>query len=181
MKVRSVPSLVLLLLILSFSSVGIVAGLVFGKPILEQAKTSEEWPQTPGAILVSELEESRSDEGTRMYSAHVVYRYDLDGGSFESDRVWFGGDYSTSDRSEMSEVVRRYPVGADVMVYYSPDDPSQSVLMPGAYLSSYILFVIGMVFLSVAGLLLLIYVVLIVRSSMKIDEQQFDELLNASS
>ena len=116
-----------------------------------------------------------------MYSAHVVYRYDLDGGSFESDRVWFGGDYSTSDRSEMSEVDRRYPVGADVMVYYSPDDPSQSVLMPGAYLSSYILFVIGMVFLSVAGLLLLIYVVLIVRSSMKIDEQQFDELLNASS
>ena len=130
-----------------FTTIGIVAGLGFGKPLPDEAKASEQWPQTQGEILKSELEESQSEDGT-MYGAHVAYRYAQDGGEFESSRVWFGGDYSTSDRSEMFEVVRKYPVGSVVQVYYSPDNPAESVLMPGAYTSSYVLYSIGMLFLT---------------------------------
>jgi hypothetical protein len=164
MKPRSLATPILLLIGCTFTIVGIVAGLVFGKPILDNAKASEDWPQTQGEVIESELEESRGDNGT-MYSAHVVYRFALDGGDFESNRIWFGGDYSTSNRSEMFEVVKKYPVGQTVTVYYSPDTPSESVLMPGAYASSYVLFAIVMVFLGVGGSLLLGFVFLFVRSA----------------
>jgi len=163
MKPRSLSTLVLLLIGSVFTIIGIVAGLVFGKPILDKAKASEQWPQIQGEVIESELETSQGENGT-MYSAHVVYRYALDGGDFESDRIWFGGDYSTSNRSEMFEVVKKYPAGKAVTVYYSPDKPSESVLMPGAYTSSYILFAIGMVFLGIGGALLLGFVFLFVRS-----------------
>lgn len=154
---------ILLLLGGIFTTIGIIVGLVVGKPILDQAKATEQWPQTEGEILESELQESSGDQGT-MYSAHVVYRYALDGGEFESNRIWYGGVYSTSDRSEMFEIVKQYPVGKTVTVYYSPDSPSESVLIPGAYVLSHVLYVIGLVFLGIGGFLLLILIILVVRS-----------------
>jgi len=174
MKPKSLSIVILLLIGGIFTTIGIVAGLVFGKPILDQAKASEEWPQTQGEILESELVESHDDDST-TYGAQVIYRYSLDGGEFESDRIWFGGDYSTSNRSEMFEVVKKYPVGQAVTVYYSPDDPTEAVLMPGAYTSSYVLFAIGMVFLGIGGSLLLGFVFLFVQSvtGFKSEESQF--------
>jgi len=100
-----------------------------------------------------------------MYSAHVVYSFEVDGEKFESNRLWFGGDYSTSDRSEMFEIVKKYPAGQDVTVYYSADDPSQSVLTPGAFASSYIMYGIGMAFLGIGVLLLCILIFVAVRSA----------------
>ena len=163
MKSGSLAIVVLLFLGVVFASIGAVTGLVFGKPMLDQAKATEQWPQTSGEVLESELVESRGDDGF-LYRAHVVYRYALDGAEFESDRIWSGLDYSTSDRSEMQEIVRTHPVGKTVTVYYSPDDPAESVLMPGANLSSYVLFSVGLVFLAVGGFLLLIAVFLVARS-----------------
>ena len=137
-----------------FVGVGYLVGIWLGKPILDDAKTSTTWPTTPGEVIESELERHRGEDGT-TYSALVVYRYSLDGGEFESDRVWIGGNYSTSNRAEMQAVVREYPVGNRVTVYYSPDDPAQSVLKPGAFISSYVCFGIGMVFLVIGSMLLL--------------------------
>ena len=163
MNAGKVVWLVLLLLGGIFTTIGVLIGLVVGKPILDNARATEQWPQAGGEVLESRLDESRGENGT-MYSAHVVYRYALDGGEFESNRIWFGGDYSTSDRSEMFEIVRQYPVGKQVTVYYSPDEPSESVLIPGAFVLSHLLYVIGLVFLAIGGVLLLVLVFLVVRS-----------------
>lgn len=155
--------LVLLLLGGIFTTIGVLVGLVVGRPILDNARATEQWPQADGEVLESRLDESRGENGT-MYSAHVVYRYALDGGEFESNRIWYGGDYSTSDRSEMFEIVKQYPVGRQVTVYYSPDEPSEAVLIPGAFVLSHLLYVIGLVFLAIGGVLLLVLVFLVVRS-----------------
>jgi len=96
-----------------FTSVGTVVGLVIGKPLLDKARASENWPHTQGEVLESELIESRGDNG-RMYSANVVYRYALDGGEFESNRIWFGGDYSTNisiDNAQDRETVSGWYAG----------------------------------------------------------------------
>ena len=174
MKLRSFPVIILLLIGGVFTTIGIVTGLVFGRPILNKAKASEQWPQTQGEVLESELHESQDDNST-TYAAHVIYRYSLDGGEFESDRIWFGGDYSTSNRSAMFEIVKKYSVGQTITVYYSPDDPAEAVLMPGAYISSYLLFVIGMVFLAIGNLLLVGFAFMFVRSvtGFKSEESQF--------
>jgi hypothetical protein len=176
MKPGSFSVIILLLLGGVFTTIGIVAGLVFGKPILDNAKASEQWPQTQGEVLESELHESRGDDGT-TYAAHVIYRYSLNGGEFESDRIWFGGDYSTSNRSEMFEIVKMYSVGQAVVVYYSPDDPTEAVLMPGAYTSSYLLFAIGVVFMAIGSLLLVGFAFMFVRSvtGFKSEESHFPD------
>ena len=132
--------------------VGYLVGIHFGKPILDQAKASESWPTVNGTVLESDLEKHSGESTT--YSANIVYRYTVEGEDFDSDRVWFGGGYSTSNRSEMQDVVREYPVGQAVTVHYSPENPAEAVLKPGAFTSSYVLYVIGLVFLVIGGLML---------------------------
>ena len=147
-----------------FCAAGSFIALSFGKPLLDKAKASEQWPTTEGEVIESELERHRSNQST-TYSALVVYKYAVDGGEFESDRIWFGGDYSTSDRSEMSAVVKDFPVGKAVTVYISPDDPAESVLMPGAFISSYLLYSISLAFAIIGGLMM---AAIIIRLAMSI-------------
>ena len=128
MKLGFFPTIILLLLGGVFTTVGIVAGLVIELPILNGAKACEQWPQTQGEILDATSLESQGDDGT-TYTAHVTYRCSLNGNEFESDRICLGGDYSTSNRSKMSEIISKYSVGQAVTVYYSPDVPSVAVLM----------------------------------------------------
>ncbi len=162
MKADKTVWLVLLLLGGIFTTVGVVVGLFVARPMLNNARATEQWPQTDGEVLESSLQESQGDDGI-LYSAHVVYRYALDGGEFESSRIWYGGQYSTGDRSEIFEVVKRFPVGSSVTVYYSPDKPSESVLIPGTFVVSQVLSIIGFIFLAVGGFLLLLMVRFMVR------------------
>lgn len=148
---------------LLFAVVGGFVGFYFGKPLIDEAKASESWPTVQGSVTESQLE-SHTDDGSTTYSVHVIYEYTVQGQQLDSDRVWFGGDYSTSDRSGMQKIVRDYPIGKQVTVYYSPDDPTESVLLPGAYFSTYIIFVVGMVFLVAGAVMLLIPVGKIVLS-----------------
>ena len=128
MKLGSFPTVVLLLIGSVFTAIGIVAGLVIGLPILIDAKACEQWPQTQGEVLDATFLESQGDDGS-TYAAHVTYRDSLNGNEFEADRICLGGDYSTSNRSKMSEIISKYSVGQAVTVYYSPDVPSVAVLM----------------------------------------------------
>lgn len=129
-------------------------GFYIGKPILEKAKASASWPTTEGSVIVSELERRRKKKST-TYEAAVVFKYEVAGEELEGDKIWFG-QYSSSNRSEMQALLRQYPVGKKVTVYYSPDEPSAAVLQPGAFKSSYMVYGIGMLFLGIGCLLLLI-------------------------
>lgn len=138
---------------------GLALGL--GKPVADKANASTEWPTTQGTIVVSGVDEKisrrrrkRSFRRTtrKSYSAHVVYEYEVDGQHFESDNIWYGS-YSSSSRSSAQKLAAKYPVDTQVEVYYMPGEPSESVLMPGAFFSSYIMLIVGSVFAGV-GLLL---------------------------
>jgi hypothetical protein len=117
-----------------FLLIGGGVAFYFGKPILDKARASESWPTVQGQVIKSELE-SHHDKKKTTYSALVIYKFEADGEDYEGDEVWFG-QYSSSDRSAMQKLVKEYPVGKDVTVYYSPDDPTQAVLQPGAFTSS---------------------------------------------
>lgn len=138
---------------LLFALIGGGVGFFIGKPILDNAKASESWPSVPGKVIESELERRRND-GKTTYSAVIVYQYTVDGQQLECDDVWFG-QYSTSDRSEINRIVRQYPVGQQVDVYYSPNDPATAVLQPGVTASSYLVFGIGMLFFGIGGLMII--------------------------
>ena len=57
-----------------FAIVGYFVAFTFGKPILDNAKRSVDWPSVSGVVTQSALETSRS-KGKTMYSFDVGYRY----------------------------------------------------------------------------------------------------------
>ncbi len=146
-------------IVLIVGSVFLIAGyclLTFwGKLTLDNAKASINWPTVPGEVTESRVDSHRDKDGT-TYSAEIVYRYTVDEAEVHSDNVWFGGNYSSSSRGQFEEIVRRYPVGKQVLVYYKPDDIFIAVLEPGAHFTSYIGFVMGWGFLLVGACLLLV-------------------------
>ena len=64
----------------------------------------------------------------------VEYRYKVAGKLYRGTRIWFrhsvtAGAIRVGDREfQADEVVERYPVGAEVVVYFNAADPEDAVL-----------------------------------------------------
>lgn len=95
---------------------------------------SHKWPTVPGEIVSSELEhKSGRHDGKRIttYAAGIRYAYEVDGKAYESDQIQLGGSSETSEPEEFERMVKRYPEGKRVKVYYDPTDPATATLEPG--------------------------------------------------
>jgi len=134
-----------------FALIGYFVAFHAGKPILDNARRSTEWPSVPGVVQRSKVATSTSD-GKTMYKADVVYKYQVGDRDYQCSTVAFGGDFSSSDSSWAHAVRDKYPAGSEVEVFYQPEEPANAVLEPGATWKSYMVFGIGMVFLVVGGL-----------------------------
>jgi hypothetical protein len=126
-----------------------------GSPILEHAQASTHWPSVEGKITRSEVTTSRDSKGKTKYHTHVEYSYAVEGQALTNNVVWFGDDYSSSNRSTHAEVANRYPLGQTVKVFYDPSQPSLTALEPGAKFSSYVVYGIGWA-LTIAGVLIML-------------------------
>lgn len=146
---------ILLLLGVIFSVVGCGMAFFIGQPMLDTAEESLSWPNAPGTVLESELDQYEDEEDGRMYRAIVVYEYSLDGADFESDRIWLDGNFSTSDRTLIFETLKKYPVGQQVTVFYNPASPAESALEPGTSTGGYIVYGLGLGFLGLGCFLIL--------------------------
>ena len=134
-----------------FAVVGYFVAFSFGKPILDNAKASSDWPNVNGKITRSAVATKRSD-GKTMFSFDVVYKYEVEGKQYTCNNVYFGGEGSSSSSSSANGVVSRYPKGSEVKVYYEPANPGNAVLEPGTTWSSYLVYGVGMVFLVIGVL-----------------------------
>ena len=85
-----------------------------------QQKASS-WPFVNGQIVESELRHTIDET-----SAHIAYEYSVTGRRHKSSQVSYSGMSKAS--SEREALISRYPVGAEVTVYYDPTNPSQAVL-----------------------------------------------------
>lgn len=155
--------------------------LVAGGLQLAKARSSTSWPTVTGTVLTSTVEATehkpsaeeqrrererrrspqvrigvgQKDEVRFTYEAVVTYSYSVDGVDHEGDRISIGA--AGSGDPELAEAIRgRYPVGGAVPVHYDPSDPASSVLEPGVHGSTYILAIIGVVFLFMGALVLLL-------------------------
>jgi len=94
-----------------------------------QARQSASWPQTDAEITKSEV--VREDEkGKPAWDPKISYRYTVDGKNFTSSKVSWRS-FSTSIYIHAEEVATKYPVGSVHKAFYSPDDPSKSILESG--------------------------------------------------
>ncbi len=117
-----------------FAVVGyfIVAHLAMAPYHLGQA--SKSWPTVQGKVIHSAMASSTSSQGKTTYSADIQFTYRVDSRDYKSSQIGVEpgpGASSSSDPSDASETVARYPVGKNVTVYYKSSKPILGVLQPG--------------------------------------------------
>lgn len=131
-------------------AVGLFLAFVFSYASLTQGAASENWSTAEGTITSSSISEVGSKDNL-TFQAHVHYQYEINEDEYHGDRLDFNSSgMSSSHRVDMQEIVRKYPAGKTVTVFYDPADPSISVLEPGVKLGA--AFLIGMVCVGIGGL-----------------------------
>ena len=145
-----------------FFLAGGFASSIFGALSIYRAYESRGWPGVPGVVVSSKVvrisgsRSRRSGPRRTSRAAAVEYRYVVGDQEHVGRRISFAG---TPAGDGARDVVRRYPRGADVTVYYDPDDPSSSVLEVGMVsVAPWILIGIGLPFAFI-GLAAVIWVV----------------------
>ena len=128
---------------------------------IKAGKESESWPSVRGRIVESKVRSRRTeytdrDTGVRKtrteYFPHVVYEYEVDSEVYKGSRICFGCVDAKEETAY--RLVRMYPKGREVDVYYDPEKPSRSVLQPGEDLEMREAMIGGIVFVA-AGILVL--------------------------
>jgi hypothetical protein len=138
---------------LLIAAVFIIAGgfmIWYGLRSRKLASASKTWPSTPGKIVTSWVRETESTDSenrtTTTYVAEVEYEYKVDGQPLQGNRVQFGLGGS-GNSTALRAIVKRYPVGAEVQVFYDPAKPKQCTLEQKAAGSAMILLFLGVLFL----------------------------------
>lgn len=91
------------------------------------AQASAEWPTTTGTVLVSELRQTRGITSAilRRKAPYIEYEYTVNNTRYRS------GVVSLGELPGPPPDPANYTVGTPVQVYYNPDNPMMSVLLPG--------------------------------------------------
>lgn len=83
------------------------------------------WSSTMGSVLASYLERRRSgNRGSANYPV-VQYSYKVGGQMYQGSKIAPGMEVGGTGAGR---VVEKYPEGAQVMVFYDPNNPSDAVL-----------------------------------------------------
>jgi hypothetical protein len=92
-------------------------------------QSAQSWPGTMGVVSMSTIQIRRSANNSRSEVPVVGYQYQVDGQSYTGGTIKAGEQYfSVRLYGDARKTVERYPVGAQVMVYYNPANPSESAL-----------------------------------------------------
>jgi len=83
-----------------------------------------QWPSTMGTVMMSRTETRSSGEGYTDYPV-VQYSYQVRGQAYQGLKLAPGPEVGGSGARK---VVAKYPPGAQVMVFYNPENPSDAVL-----------------------------------------------------
>jgi hypothetical protein len=149
-----------------FGSVFLLIGVFAGKVQLDKilAQRAINWQTTTGTVLSSEVR--HKDKG---YSAHVSYRYVVDGKTFENDKL-SPTEFTTSQRSDIVRHVAKYKPGAEVTVHYNQANPSESLLEPAGTMEyALLLFPIPFILFGSVALFLGLKILLPSRTSQSFD------------
>lgn len=89
---------------------------------------AQNWSGTMGVVITSTVQVKRGYK-SRTEIPVVVYQYQVDGKPYTGQVVKAGEQFfSVRLYGDAHKTVARYPVGAQVMVYYNPVNPVESAL-----------------------------------------------------
>ncbi len=189
-RTRSFCSLLVLGIFLLAAGTGI---LVIGKNLKLADEATTTWLVTYGTVIESEVGSSRGSSevgdytrvggstgsrgggsmgidgrtsggpGPILYSPVIHYTYVVDGQRYYSDRVFTDDRYANDDLGQHEAIIDRYPEGKDAEVFYNPQDPGQSVLIPGDSPGTEHTYTSGIIILVIGGFCTLLFAVYTLR------------------
>jgi hypothetical protein len=130
-----------------FFSIFVIAGLIFlGFSIAElwNARASLSWLSCEGTVTRSEVERS-GHKGGSTYGVSIHYDYTVAAQRYTGNKYCFA-PFESSNSRPAKRIVAEHPVGSVVKVYYAPDSPEKSVLVPGPTWGVYFLIVFSLLF-----------------------------------
>jgi hypothetical protein len=109
--------------------------VVAGLRQASRARQTRGWTRTTGRIIESRVQTSLMEtevERKERFAFAIRYAYDARGRTHESTQVWIGSSPAaeTDDPETARGWVERFPLGAEVPVWFDPAEPSQAVLVP---------------------------------------------------
>ncbi|MCP4356330.1 MAG: DUF3592 domain-containing protein [Proteobacteria bacterium] len=114
-------------------------GAVFERKMkMDNGPKSESWPTVQGKILRSEISRkkgscdirSSNSCGETFYEPFISYTYNVNGKTYESDRISFKNEIK-GEKDPVAKKVFMYAVGNIGPVYYNPENPRMAILEKG--------------------------------------------------
>jgi len=94
----------------------------------ERAKAMEAWEEVPCVVASSQLADGGLNQrGLPKYLVSVRYRYEIDGQTYESERLR-RLPVEASDLRKAEARLRPFPEGLETVCFVDPDDPAMAVL-----------------------------------------------------
>ena len=158
MKMRKAGPVTLFVIGIIFTIAG--GALTYFKtyPDYKLAKESTAWPQVEGVILSSEVTKRRVRRKKRRrteYSPEISYSYEINGKKYQSSQIYIGSEARSSNNSrDAYKYINNYPVGKEVIVYYSKNEESNAILETGVKTTHYMFLGLSVVF-AIVGLFIL--------------------------
>jgi hypothetical protein len=91
-------------------------------------QTTQTWLSTTGTVLMSSVQSRTSGRSHSTYPV-VVYQYAVNGQNYQSQTIKAGEQFlNVRVFGQAQATVARYPIGANVTVYYDPANPAESAL-----------------------------------------------------
>ncbi|CAN7285659.1 MULTISPECIES: DUF3592 domain-containing protein [unclassified Variovorax] len=96
---------------------------------VRQSQAHSSFIPVGATVVEASVRSSGSTAATHgeSFSPRIVYRYNMGGKAYQSDRYFFAGD-GWRDAASVEAVVARFPVGSSVHVYVDKADPTQAVI-----------------------------------------------------
>lgn len=125
--------------------------IMFGVYLAIKSNNTKQWHETTGLVLESEVEKTSTAAGydgeSQSFKAAIVYKYKVDDQEYTSKRVFYGDKIGKPLPSKSKSLVKLYSKNSEVIVYYNPLKPKESVLQKGIKFIVIELFILGSIFI----------------------------------
>jgi hypothetical protein len=115
----------------------LLIGLLFGLFVvitvpfeLTRMVSAESWPARKGIVTLSYPSRKSTTGRPAYWRPEICGKYQENGARFCVSRVSFGTFIFGSGEAEARAISAKYPVGLEIDVYYSPDNPKETILDP---------------------------------------------------
>jgi hypothetical protein len=131
---------------IAFSIWAIMTGLRMGM----EGWQAKSWPLAKGRMIKSRFSEYRTKNGIRIarLCLDIDYLYMVNDKIFEGRRYDAGWKCFASE-DNIKDIIKRYPTGREIKVYYNPSNPSISMIQPGIPWASFLLCGVGIIIFTV--------------------------------